>query len=558
MKKQLVALFLLLCVGGGAVFAQFVADPMDRLYAHITVWEEKGYVTRLPLLRPYPINLIEQVLTAVAEKGDPAEIAIARDYLAHLAAERDHAAPDKLLPSPFSVRLDTGFWSSFDNFSLDARPAIVLQGAYFGILSFSGFATMGFNLGEGDPAPSYTRISDDALSGGGKADIGGLVFNGRNLGLGVFTVGTEEVYLQAGLMRSSFGPFFDHGIIIGPQCPAAANISLTWRPGFMTLTSILLVAQPEYVEDETTGLRVGTDGHNKASYTTGPNLHTLSLEKYVALHTVTFYPFEWWTVGLIQTVVFGDRLNPAYLIPFEHLFFAQILYGDKDSSYIGLFSSVRLPLDLTFDFMFSLDDFNFNKFIGADGGLFDLNSSQNKFALQAGLAWTPRLEVLKRISFDYTMITPYTFTHNATSVVNYLSYTHMDSGIGSVLNPNSDQMYLSVWLEPASFLSVDLFSRLTRHGNPSEGYADGNGDYWDDGRDNTGAVRFFGPMEFLTQDVIEVIFQIGFKTEWRIGLGFGRLVLGAGYTFEYGWNRGLADGDNGARHIINLKAGLEL
>jgi hypothetical protein len=259
--------------------------------------------------------------------------------------------------------------------------------------------------------------------------------------------------------------------------------------------------------------------------------------------------------------VFGGRFNPAYLFPLQHLPYTQLLFGDHDNSVLGFFSRFRLPLDLHLDFMFYLDDFNFNKFIGGNGQLFDLNSGQNKFALQAGLSWTPDTVVLRRLSFDYTMITPYTFTQNSTAVVNYLNYVQEDTGIGSILQPNSDQFYLQAQFQPASFLAVDCFSRFTRHGIASAGVPGLTGDvsYWDDGRDQNGNATYFvdQPLRFLTQDVLEMILQFGVKAEVQIRLGFALLDLGIGYIFEYGWNRNLTAYNDGAKNYINLKLGIE-
>ena len=95
---------LFLCSSTGT-FAQLVIDPQDGLYGHITVWESKGYVTSLPLLRPYPINLLIKILKVVAEKGDDVEREIAQRYLDRLQTELTKTAPDKLLLSPFGVRI---------------------------------------------------------------------------------------------------------------------------------------------------------------------------------------------------------------------------------------------------------------------------------------------------------------------------------------------------------------------------------------------------------------------------------------------------------------------
>ncbi|MBN2353629.1 MAG: hypothetical protein JXD23_13740 [Spirochaetales bacterium] len=543
---------LFLCSSTG-IFAQLVIDPQDGLYEHITVWESKGYVMSLPLLRPYPINLLIKILKVVAEKGDDVEREIAQRYLDGLRTELTKTAPDKLLPSPFGVRIGNGFWTDFEHYLYDCRPFVTAQGSY-GILSFSGLATIGFQLSNGYPAPAYTQISDEAQSGGGSAVIGGVDFQGRNIGLGGVFVGTENIWLQAGIFRSSIGPFFDNGVVLGPQCPGAGHISYTWNIDWFKFTSILLIVNPAFVEDPATGLKTPISTIN-----TPGSSHTLSFEKYIVLHSYTFHPFDCWTFGILQSIVFGGGFNPAYLFPLQHLPFTSLLFGEHDSSYLGFYSSLKLPLGLRFDFMFYLDDFNFNKFIGGDGTFFDLNSGQNKFALQAGLSWTPRIQGLRRVSFDYTMITPYTFTQDSTAVVNYLNYVHEDSGIGTILQPNSDRLNLTVALQPAPWLSIDCFSRFIRHGNASEGVPglNGNGDYWDDGRDENGVVYFYGPMRFLTQSVLEMILQIGLSAKFQIRLGFALLDLGVGYVFEYGWNRNLVAYNDGAKHYVNLKVGIE-
>ncbi len=553
-KYPLVMMVLFLFASTG-MFAQLVIDPQDPLYGQITVWESKGYVKSLPLLRPYPIALLTEILEAVAEKGDDVEREIAQRYLERLRTGLTKTAPDKILPSPFGVRFNNSFWTDFEHYLYDCRPFATAQGSFGGILSFSGLAAIGFQLSNGYPAPAYTQITDEAQSGGGSAVVGGVNFDGRNIGLGGVFLGTENLYLQAGIFRSTFGPIFDDGVVIGPQCPAAGHISYTWNTDWFKFTSILLIVSPAFVEDPTTMLKTPINQVNQPG-----SAYTISIEKYVVFHTFTFYPFDFWSFGIIESMVFGGGFNPAYLFPLQHLSFTSLLFGEQNNSFIGLYSTLKLPLDLRLDFVFYLDDFNFNKFIGGDGTLFDLNSGQNKFALQAGLSWTPRIQGLQRVSFDYTMITPYAFTADHRAVVNYLNYVNRDTGIGSILQPNSDRLNLSVELQPASWLSIDCFSRFTRHGNASAGVPGllGNGDYWDDGRDASGTATFVTrPLEFLTQSVLEMILQVGFTANFQIRLGFALLDLGVGYIFEYGWNRNLVAADDGPKHYVNLKVGIE-
>ncbi|HUV07769.1 MAG TPA: hypothetical protein VMX75_08580, partial [Spirochaetia bacterium] len=76
--------------------------------------------------------------------------------------------------------------------------------------------------------------------------------------------------------------------------------------------------------------------------------------------------------------------------------------------------------------------------------------------------------------------TPYTYTHYAHGGIPYLSYTHEGQGLGSVLEPNSDRLTLTAWLMPLTWLDLDLWGSLIRHGNASENYDRGDGSYYDD------------------------------------------------------------------------------
>ena len=72
------------------------------------------------------------------------------------------------------------------------------------------------------------------------------------------------------------------------------------------------------------------------------------------------------------------------------------------------------------------------------------------------------------------------------------SYTHLGEGIGTILEPNSDQITLEVFLQPEPWYSVDLKGRFARHGNASDGYTTGDGSYYDTGYNGSDGA-FFDP-----------------------------------------------------------------
>ncbi|MBN1695964.1 MAG: hypothetical protein JW881_00500, partial [Spirochaetales bacterium] len=276
--------------------------------------------------------------------------------------------------------------------------------------------------------------------------------------------------------------------------------------------------------------------------------------KYLLVHSFEITPLSWMSVGFIQSVIGGKRFNFAYLIPVQNLFFSQQLTGNYDSSFVGLYGRFRLPFSLASNFIMYVDDWDaFSSSSKQGTPFFNLDSAQNKFALRAGLSWTPPGTILKRIGLDYLMITPYAFTHSARSSVPFLSYTHLGTHVGSILEPNSDRINLSLSLTPLPWLDCSFSTRLIRHGNASEGLPQGTGTIYDDGYLEDGTVTFYGPSRFLTQDVIEYVFQAATDLSATFPLSWGTLTAGAGYTFEYVWNRELIEHDNCIKHSIFLE-----
>jgi hypothetical protein len=525
-----------------AAWAQLVADPKDTLYTWISIWEERGYIKNLPLLRPYPIQLVKDILRKVKEHGSQADAALADLYLQRINVTIGDHIPDRSLLAPLSLSIENTFWTKFDSFRDDALANVVLQSTLGDLVSFSGSMSWGGMVqSDGFYGPEWLSISDESESGGGNASIAGMQVWAKNLGVGGIAFGSADAYFQAGLMRSSFGPFFENGAIIGPQCPAAGNFSFNYTADWIKISSVMLIVHPLFYRDP---------NDLPGDFTLLP-LGSKSYENYLIIHSYTLTPLDWLEFGLVQTVECGGSLNPVFIIPLVNLFFAQQLYGNDNTSLIGLFAKIKLPFSFQFKFMLYVDDFNTDTFFGKNGaGLFSLDNAQDKVALQAGIVWTPEIDILERISLDYLMVTPYTYTHNA-GYGNRLSYTHQGVGIGTILEPNSDQITLNAFLHPLSWCDIVVTGRFARHGNASEdeGYG-GDGSYYDDGYN--GSATFIAPARFLTQNVIEYVLQLGCDINFTFGLGWSELQIGIGYMFEYVRNKNLLPGNEQYNHFVNI------
>lgn len=529
-------------------FAQLASDPNDKLYTWISIWEEKGYVGNLPLLRPYPIQLLREIFLRVMEVGNREEKALAEKYLKTLDVSVGDPLPDRSLPGVVSFSVENSFYTKFDSLREDLMVYAIIQGRLGELFTFSGKGGWGGMVQtERFYPPEWLSIASEAETGGGKAEAGDLIFWSENLGVGTITFGTPQLYLQAGLNRASFGPFFENGAVIGPQAPAAGHFSFTYLSPWVRISSVVLILHPIYYEKPDSELTGDPDNFAIGSISG-------SWENYLVVHSYTFTPTEWFELGIVQTVLLGRSANPVFALPFVHTFFAQMIYGDDNSSLIGLFTRIRLPLDLQFKFMLYVDDFNTDTFFGIDGRspAFSLDNSQNKAAIQAGLVWTPQFDFISRMSLDYLMVTPYTYTHSA-NYNNKLSYTHKGVGVGTILQPNSDQITLDTFFQVASWLALKFTARYARHGNASEAFSGygGDGSYYDDGYVN-GEARFICPMLFLTQEVLEHVLQLGLDLEFDFGLGGSEFELGLGYLFEFVKNKGLEKDRDEINHFLKV------
>jgi len=526
------------------ISAQQVSDPNDPLYSSLTTWQVKGYIRQLPVIRPYPLQTVKQLLREAIDHAEGTDLALARSYWASLSLDRQDKpmSPEYLFATS---HLTAGVETLSDGTQIYANAIGQMDttGFFDDTVSYSGeFAFSLENIKSDSFFPLWTSFSDDSLAGGAVLSIGSEYLTvGQISQFGLF-LGTADLYLQAGLMRTAFGPSFEHSVVIGPQAPAAGHVSFTYMNDWISFSTLLLdlVAKECY------------DSSGNLCYL---NATSLPIEKYLVLQTMSVHPVDWIEVGFIQTVVTGELLHLYYILPFplQDLFYSGQLSGDYDTSFIGLYGSLRLPFGLTLDGTFYVDDWDsFSTLTAAQGTLVSFDSAQNKFALDAVLSYCPPIEVLERISIEYEMVTPYTYTHSRYYAVNWIMYTNAGEKLGSILEPNSDMLSFKVNLQPTTWLDSTLFGRVIRHGNASEGVTDGDGTIYDDGFDDSGNATFVGvASRFLTQDVIETTVQAGADTGCRFRFGRGELTARLGYTFQYVWNRDLTAGDDGMTNYIS-------
>ena len=533
-------LLLLVILFSSHLAAQNIHEPNSEIYRDIDNWFVQGYITSfLPLIRPYPWPLIESILKEVIERGDapardrasvyhssltPGGRFISPGLETHLQGNANDSA---VLAAPFAE----GIFHIHDMLSTSFHIA------FYGLSDTNGER---FNV-PGSYSPYPDLIPD-------WSDIGSFTIQQNWTSITGF--GTSNVYIQAGLARTSFGPFYDNSIVIGPQAPRAGHISFIY---YQPLWSFEMLFQS----------LTAADDFGNGRFTS----------KYNIIHSVNFRPINNLEFGFQQTMVYGDRLELTYLVPFSFLFATESMFGFKDNAFMGFHIRWRPINNLLINTQVYVDDFHFNNILQ---GILEA-----KAAAEIGISWTPVNSFLSRLNFDYTMVLPYTYTHwnrpeqYITDVPNYLNYTHMGRSIGPDLHPNSDRFSLRTNWNFHSAINLNLSAYLTRHGNASMSMINANdefdelrdGSIFDDGwgiSSRSGKEERIMPGfgDFLSQSVLDIRLGGGFSIIWTIPTDFGIFELIGEYGTEYGWNRrvpvdstvrgGPLYGNNGLEHFWSI------
>lgn len=437
----------------GVAFAQISVDPQDDFYMYAEGWELKGYVSKLPQLRPYPLNVIKSILSSVIEKGKGRDVDLAQEYY------------EKVTGKPYHIVLEGGVREelTYDNYD-DAEDEKSTTRQYnggphiAGDIAINPLASFGYNFGiyavnedDTDVMPLFSRSEHDTVSD--STEVGPFRLNiDMNSTL---SVGKENVYMQAGINRSGFGPFLQDDLALSDNAFHAPSLSFTYDGGNWSYTQIMQ--------------SIG------ASLNNGEDLDSDSqVGKYLSLHSVRFAPSERIALSYYESTIFGNRFELAYLLPAPFMAIQGI--GDStDNSQMGLlveFSPVR---GLKWSSNFFADDIPLNDIMK-----FNLDT-KIRVGIETGVQYSPAGSSLDLMTMNYTIVTPYTYAHWSyeddgktftDTSYNYFNYMNRGIAIGASIPPNSDRIGFSARFTPIKKLNVTIRSSFMRHANAYESLDD--------------------------------------------------------------------------------------
>lgn len=545
------AVSYLLLVTAGAARAQVVTDPSDPLYTDLEVWEAKGLLGRLPALQPYPQQLVEHLLRDVAdnEGASPSDRRRAR-WLASRIGDPLHFTLET------NTRWDAATQGRYSLMAIDFD----VQGMVIPWLGASIRGRfMAVHLDHGLALPAGRGNPEDFVSDASDFDIGTENRQARQASYGSVGIGEGDAPLlfQLGFGRHRIGPFYDNGIVVGPQAAQAGQFAVLLRQELFTVHTALF--ELSATDDAGAGRGSG---------------------KHLFYHGIDVHLLPWLDVGAFETVVSGGRLELLYFIPVVAYFHSQGLTGFADNSLVGLVGRATPLTGVDVKGQVYFDDLSFNDMVR---GRFD---TKYKLAAQLGVAIAPAAildpqrtgsaDAWRFVTVDYTAVMPYMYTHaNANGAeLNYENYTNAGSSLGPALEPNSDRLQLRALWRPLddpsrSFVDVEVRGAVIRHGNASAGIIAGrDGSIFDDGfLDGTATFQppFVDPTgqpatRFLSQAVVEQTLQLGASVLWTLDdaraghegwqRGFGGLTAVLGYTAQWQENAGLRRGVVRQQHFL--------
>lgn len=520
MKTGRLLFAALFALAPSLLFAQVAADPLDFFYDDLVIWETSGLVNNLPAARPYPLQLVREILETVIERGDSTASRIAQTHFRRFFGKtlavgtRTEAMIDSEADKQLAVAIALDFNTSLTD-SITASASV------------DGWAT--------------NKLFNDELLVQGQASSKDIIDDNASIGpfkilpsvSSSIAVGNAECYLNAGLMRGSWGPFHSNGVVVGPQSIHSGQYDFA-------------VNKPLW-------------GFNLSLYslsaTTASDDESFYPEKFLSVHSFEYRPFDWLAISFLESVMYGNRMDLTYLLPMSPFMISQGVTGLSDNSWLGGMFTVKPVEGLKIDGVLYADDLSFNDIVKLN---FD---TKWRLAGQIGTSYAPRSSgVFTLASVDYTMITPYAYSHRnkddteGLDTVNYQNYLHAGNPFGANLDPNTDRVNLKIKLRPLEDVDFDVVGTLIRHGNVNEGidrkwvreYLVKENKYRTDGSVLNPSASdvghaFFYSTPFLTQDTIQYIWQTGFDALCRLPVlkSGGQIIFRFGYRFECDINGGI-------------------
>ncbi len=538
-KKLLLGLLLLALIFPLA--AQVSVDPNDPIYTDISNWENLGIIRNVPPLRPYPLKLISSFLQTVMQSEYEDQAAIANAYWQQIFGKTVDAVFEvadygRQANRKVDAKGKNGTKEKANEYNVKIGVAGDIQAAELMTVGVKSNILITDGL-EKDSLPSFVNKNYDAVS-----DATDLKFAKAFLDMNVTTaIGNENIYFQGGISRNSFGPFYEDSVSLNPGAFHSGNLSVVFRRNNWNYTQSAFMLGA--TNDEGSDVK--------------PN-------KFLMMHSFNWTPKPWFTLSYYENVVYGKRFDPIYMLPFVPYMVAQGIGSFNDNVQMGLAFKIRPAAGFSWNTDVFIDDMAMNDIAKLR---FD---TKLRFGAMTGFVYSPIDSPFSEISMNYTMISPYMYSHEefldtnynvtGSNGTNYQNYTNNGKSIGSNLPPNSDRIAIKFKVNPFSNLKLTFGANMIRHSNINELLVKKSpdeaikylklpaqtGTLRTDGSVlnhpySTGAYEYaWNHFMFMQSETRMYVWQGSLDAAYALPMQhYGQMTLNFGYTFEYIKNNGV-------------------
>ncbi len=544
MKKLMLCLFLGLCAL--CSFAQVSVNADDEFYTLARNWELKGYVKDLPQVRPYPLNLIREILEKVIDCGNKQDGSFALDQYERIFKNTNKFIVDGRYYSK-SVSDSKGTEDNSVEPGCENVSGITFELGVAGDHAFNEMVSVGYDLEQYVETKDY---SDLVAYKEGKpfdsvfdpATIGGAsMYQDWNMNL---SYGHPGIYILGGISKTGFGPYINDGIALNDTAYHNGNIIFNVNREKFTFVQMMA------------SLGASSNLGNTSELTDG---------KFLAFHSIRYHFNKYIDFSYYENIIFGPKFNWILALPVPYMP-AQNIGGASNNLQMGLLFEVKPVPGVKWATDIFVDDFDINRIVKID------LDCKIRVAGQTGIIFAPNNSVCQNMSLYYTCILPYVYSHweyneGTNNIIsgtqyNYQNYLNAGHAIGTNLDPNSDRVVFNAVFRPSNNLKLTVSNAFTRHANSAEafGYDDAslyviskNGTYITDGSASAhqmftqdGETRgahvdqAWDSLGFMTSDHKLMIASTGLEVEIKTPkTKAGQFYLTLGYNFEWVHNKGV-------------------
>lgn len=186
---------------------------------------------------------------------------------------------------------------------------------------------------------------------------------------------------------------------------------------------------------------------------------TVDRSKYLAAHTITFYPYRGLSIALGESIVYADKLEISYMMPlmFFRLADHYLSQGSNNKgANVQFFANVSSKNHIKNTHLYGtifIDEITIE-------GLFDKQKQRNQFGFTLGTSVTDLPLENLTLTAEFTKIYPFVYRH----YIPTLTYESSSYGMGHWMGHNSDLIYVSADYKILRGLKATAWAEFVRKG----------------------------------------------------------------------------------------------